>query len=195
MNKNPETWTTKLYDYRVRVEHDEGPSCPWEDYDGQLGNVKAGSYVDFDLPSGDHNQDKEETLFWKHIDLYTNRDNWFISVTLTDAAEKYIKLMGKPHQGRFELVQWINENLEAEAKVAAQYLDGECYGFIIERRELINGATGEPWDENPRNEKEWQGVESCWGFFGEVYEGAYDTQSYIDQDAETFSADAIGANI
>ena len=91
MNKNKDSWTSELFEYRVRVEYDTDSRNPADEFEFYS---------------------EEEVEFWKN---------------------------------------------------------GEVYGFIIERRPI-------------NSDDSWSYVDSCWGFYGEIYEGAYDPQYYIDQD-------------
>ena len=41
-----------------------------------------------------------------------------------------------------------------------QYLDGEVYGFIVERKPLVSKDDDAKWEE----------VDSCWGFYGDNHD-------------------------
>jgi hypothetical protein len=187
------TWESKLYAYRLRIEPDMDPQAPWEDYDGQLCNVQQfrhePDFCAFD--SGEHDPRVCQTTFWESL-AWDQWQTWYIFINLTDAAKKHIELMGKPHQGRYNLIQWIKQNMESEAKIARQYLEGEVYGFTLDCRELPNGQRDQDF--------EWEYVDSCWGFYGDDpntngMAEYVNPEQYIADDLETFNANAVAAYI
>lgn len=192
-NKDPESWTTCTHEYRVRVEYDNDPINPRDIGDGYLSEVVEkgwGCRLDDDF-NGKHDPEEQRTLFWEEV--YHERGHTvYLVVNLSDALDKYKDFMTgwhtvdgknvrKPtvgHPGRYALVQWIKKNLEAEAKEYRQWASGEVYGYIVERRPLDCPL----FDDDDAG---WEEVDSCWGFIGEIYEGAYASPEwYAERDAK-----------
>jgi hypothetical protein len=59
-------------------------------------------------------------------------------------------------------LEWI---LQTEIKLYADYLEGNCWGFIVSKQ------TGTDEDGEPV----WEDVDSCWGFYGD-----HDTSGLFD---------------
>lgn len=56
----------------------------------------------------------------------------------------------------------IERQLAAEVDEYNQFLQGECYGYVVEELVHYQEVDGE------RTHEEWEHVDSCWGFLGEA---------------------------
>lgn len=202
-------WATCLYQYRFRMEQDRYPSCPWgkDGWEGWLATIEQLRSPDFaDLDSGVHNEETNETILYRRVavDGFYNPD-YFLYVSVANLREKYREMMtwrdfvdGKNVRkhwatcNRKELLEWANKNLDSEETVVRQYIDGEVYGFIVERKP-IDGTNSEEFNQwladnlTTDEDKEWEGVDSCWGFYGDnpVENGMsehVDPMSYVKAD-------------
>lgn len=241
MNKNPESWTSKLYEYRVRVERDEDTLNPRQDFTPAGRMVCWHSRYNLGDTAKDHKGDalferikhRDPDRFFETLAEDVVSSAYPESLLLANAeriARKHfiiLPLFLYDHSGismsttrtypfncpwdsgqvgwiyfpkaELEKEKWTQEQavkyLQGEVKTYDQYIEGNVFGYIIERRPLINESTCEAFTDDPWWDKEYEEVYSCWGFYGEVYEGAYDPQYYIDADEETVKADAVGAGI
>ena len=168
---NGMTWATCLYEYRFRMEQDQDVECPWgkHGWDGWLATIEQLRSPDFSyLESGEHNPEENETILYRRIYLGSAyAASTYLYVNLANLRQKYTELMGGTCN-RKTLIAWANKTLDAEEKTVRQYLDGEVYGFIVERKPLN-------WREDTDylytqlttdEDKEWEEVDSCWGFYG-----------------------------
>ena len=187
-------WETCLYQYRFRMEEDMNAEYPWgkHGWDGWLATIDNPCYKpDFAyLESGEHDPDNNETVLYRRI--ATNgiyNPDYYLWVSVGELREKYREMMTgwdfvdgknvrKPWAtcNRKTLIEWANKNLDAEEKTVRQYLDGEVYGFVIERKPLVS-------DE----ETEWDQRESCRSFYGSNpnengMSDYFDTMEYVTAD-------------
>lgn len=72
--------------------------------------------------------------------------------------EKAIREFGKKIMTN-KVKQATLQCLAGEVETFSQYLEGDVYGYIVERTEL--DEDGDPG--------EWEGLESCWGYYGIEY--------------------------
>lgn len=108
--------------------------------------------------------------------------------------------------------KWTEEQavkyLEGEVETYDAYLTGNVYGYVIERRPVDRPDIFETKetvylsDLEADEDADWEPVDSCSGYYGhdENKNGIKDAveilkEYHVKKDAETFTADAVGAGI
>ena len=202
-----DSWESCSHEYRVRVEQDTDTMCPWEDCDGWLGTVNT--FRGWDrrpsfLREDSMSWDEYEAAFYIHEEFSTYHGYGHVWTTLKEVREKYVEYMtgwdfkdGKNVRkpwvklpSRFELLKWAKRNLEAEARSAKDYCDGDVYGYTIERRPLFDSEGNElEYDDENEGWQEAPGHNYCGGFIGDDprtngMAEYIDPKHYVEKDLE-----------
>lgn len=189
--------------YRVRVEIDDDPQNPRDDYEGwaavltQLGDR-------YGQPDKDHDQRIIDA--WEHGRAAWKPNGVFCGTSHdTEKVERY----ARAYLGAVAVDWWDDPRsdsrvfgyitaeaaeregipdpagaLRAELAEYAAYCEGDVYGYVIEER-----AHWQRTDEGHEDEEreDWQVVESVWGFYGWEYaeQEARRALSAYTEDGET----------
>jgi len=143
-----------LYDHSGITMNTTGFSCGWDS--GQVGIIYISledALEHFEIPAinvppnpGIHPDDYEDLnkTAKKKIDADYKRRAKFLR-----------KLLGKDN------ITKMISYMEGEVKVYDDFISGNVYGFIVEKREA---------EKEDEDDEEWEELDSCWGFYGD-YDG------------------------
>lgn len=166
--------------YRVRlvVQQDSQDCNPRTEQDCNLTNVitpKGQRYIDVDKDGGPlaEGWERIEDRYVDAVPVFTRWARIFHGATVVEH---------RPHDGAWSLWYVMPEKLAETALSAAQLIEveqneyqrwaeGEVYGHIVEK-----DVTRIPRDAEDRDDpelddetREWEHVDSCWGYIGREY--------------------------
>ncbi|WP_405056989.1 hypothetical protein OG474_30165 [Kribbella sp. NBC_01505] len=182
-------------EYRVRIEHDADPAEPYHDGGTPIlryGWNRQDRWAAVQLTSitshvvdpsivaalerlGRRDPATQEAVFERYLRVFHGSRS---IVWCDHRGGRYVTFDTQAWRDEVELTdEWLAELTRGRAKPLdladmddyVAYLDGECYGWIVEKktRWVKVDSTGTPirlTDETLR--EDWEEVESCWGFFG-----------------------------